>query len=443
MRPPECDVCGADIEPGIDLIRFRSTSLHASARPPADPTPEPPPVGHPDDAGWFCGRHVAAALAVAPTMTYAEALAHVRSVSPPIPRPTPDSPPPTRRPSRPNEPAPAPSGPAPAPFDPRTHVLVEPSGEHHAGTVPAREPDEVHAVFRRSRHLLLDALAPDEHRGRVSCDAPHPTGLRRHLDYATAGDRRIFRTTDHTNVSQGRGVVRVERQVELDGRVEVAIRLTASTPDRLDQLETWVADDRYRPWVDAVVADLRTEPVDLRSPSPELVGVDLGWGFLEASHASRTPQQWVRWELRPTKLDRVVAILRDLGPVLAELLGRAYPTEFTTSTERRWTPIDRASPPNCPFDDTTTTVGSSVDLEIELSVGETCWSEHDVSSVDVHLALTTPPPPGSRRGETLVRVGGTGQRTTIEWIRLTRPTTPAVATAVRNAFAERAPDCDT
>lgn len=89
MRPPSCEVCGVDLDDTADrLVTFvlepgsgRSTAARAERA-----------VGHPENQGWFCDVHVAAARALSATSTLADAVRAARSGDAsgmPEPSPTP------------------------------------------------------------------------------------------------------------------------------------------------------------------------------------------------------------------------------------------------------------------------------------------------------------------------------------------------------------------
>ena len=63
MRPPICDVCGADASEGGALVRAVSSSDDVTWRERAE---REGLVGHPPDTGWFCADHVGLARQLAP-----------------------------------------------------------------------------------------------------------------------------------------------------------------------------------------------------------------------------------------------------------------------------------------------------------------------------------------------------------------------------------------
>ncbi|MER3394374.1 MAG: hypothetical protein RIA38_05360, partial [Microcella pacifica] len=76
MRPPSCEVCGVDFDDTADrLVTFvlepgsgRSSAARAERA-----------VGHPENQGWFCDTHLAAARALSATATLADAVRAARS----------------------------------------------------------------------------------------------------------------------------------------------------------------------------------------------------------------------------------------------------------------------------------------------------------------------------------------------------------------------------
>jgi hypothetical protein len=60
MMPPICEICEMDFDPdeGGALLYFRKTEESRKFERKAEETGM---VGHPPNAGWFCGNHVKAA----------------------------------------------------------------------------------------------------------------------------------------------------------------------------------------------------------------------------------------------------------------------------------------------------------------------------------------------------------------------------------------------
>lgn len=60
MMPPECEICGKDFDPDDEggLVYFKKTEECIQFEKRAE---ENGIVGHPPNAGWFCGEHVEAA----------------------------------------------------------------------------------------------------------------------------------------------------------------------------------------------------------------------------------------------------------------------------------------------------------------------------------------------------------------------------------------------
>ena len=74
VRPPLCDVCGADCADGGKLIRFalRPSDREWHARADAGGM-----VGHPPEAAWLCARHVVRGAELSP-LTVDVVLAELR-----------------------------------------------------------------------------------------------------------------------------------------------------------------------------------------------------------------------------------------------------------------------------------------------------------------------------------------------------------------------------
>lgn len=93
MRPPECAVCGADLDDTGGLVHFARTPSDQAWH---DRMKAQQMVGHPPDVEWFCGAHLEAARARA-HQPCAEAVAALRQAERPTSStsPAPPSAPPT------------------------------------------------------------------------------------------------------------------------------------------------------------------------------------------------------------------------------------------------------------------------------------------------------------------------------------------------------------
>ena len=76
MRPPICDVCDREFDPDREggLLYFKETP---EGRAFDKRVEEEEIVGHPPDAGWFCGRHYKKARKLL-HLTISEALKELR-----------------------------------------------------------------------------------------------------------------------------------------------------------------------------------------------------------------------------------------------------------------------------------------------------------------------------------------------------------------------------
>lgn len=84
MRPPQCDVCGADATgDGGTLVTFKPTTAdtlwHQRAA-------RGEIVGHPPNAAWLCGKHAPVGSALAATHTLGTALGQIQAADAPSAR---------------------------------------------------------------------------------------------------------------------------------------------------------------------------------------------------------------------------------------------------------------------------------------------------------------------------------------------------------------------
>jgi hypothetical protein len=146
----------------------------------------------------------------------------------------------------------------------------------------------------------------------------------------------------------------------------------------------------------------------------------------------RTPpgseMRWVQWDLDGVVADDVLVVLRRALPSLvAEATGSDLPG-LQEATERRWSPMDGAQPPWCPFTETTELRGALDDATtIVLRTERAQWNEDDVSSVSISLTI------GDQ--VSVVAFGATGGGNSIRTVRLYRPTTTALVSLVDQAVS--------
>lgn len=155
-------------------------------------------------------------------------------------------------------------------------------------------------------------------------------------------------------------------------------------------------------------------------PDADLAGIDLGSGRPVMS--DQFGLQWVEWTRPPVGAHAFAASLHSTLPSLFEALGLGPAPSLERRTDRRWTPMDGAEPPWCPFTDTTVDAGiaddgSPISLEIVLNH----WNEDEIANASVSLTI------GDR-----VRLSAYGSVDggDVDTLRLRRPTTAAVVAAV-------------
>lgn len=166
-------------------------------------------------------------------------------------------------------------------------------------------------------------------------------------------------------------------------------------------------------------------PADTTGPDldrePDLVGVDLGRGRLVTS--DRGEVRWVEWRVPPIDAHAWAASMRSLLPVLFEAFGLGPAPTLEQRSDRRWNPTDGAQPPWCPFTDTTIDAAAGADgTRVELCVVLDHWNEDAVANASVSMTI------GDRLAIRAHRANGTGS--TVDTVRLGRPTTAAVVAVV-------------
>lgn len=160
---------------------------------------------------------------------------------------------------------------------------------------------------------------------------------------------------------------------------------------------------------------------DLPDLEPDLVGAELGSARLMASEAFDL--RWVEWTLPVTDAHVLAASLRSLVPALFEALGIGSAPALERRTDRRWSPMDGAVPPWCPFTDSTFDEGVAADgTPVRVQVVLEHWNEDDVANATVSMSigdLVSISVHGSDRG---------GRD--VDNLALWRPTTPTVVAVV-------------
>ncbi|MEZ5250463.1 MAG: hypothetical protein R2713_15005 [Ilumatobacteraceae bacterium] len=117
-----------------------------------------------------------------------------------------------------------------------------------------------------------------------------------------------------------------------------------------------------------------------------LVGAELGSARLMASEAFDL--RWVEWTLPVTDAHVLAASLRSLVPALFEALGIGSAPALERRTDRRWSPMDGAVPPWCPFTDSTFDEGVAADgTPVRVQVVLEHWNEDDVANATVSMSI--------------------------------------------------------
>lgn len=155
--------------------------------------------------------------------------------------------------------------------------------------------------------------------------------------------------------------------------------------------------------------------------APDLVGVELGSGRPVVS--DQFGLQWVEWTLQPTDAHAFAASLRSMLPALFEAIGLGSAPALEQWTDRRWTPMDGAQPPWCPFTDTTVDAGVGADgTPVDVEVVLNHWNENEVATAAVSLRI------GAHMAISAYRAAGSGRD--VDTLRLRRPTTAAALAVV-------------
>lgn len=159
----------------------------------------------------------------------------------------------------------------------------------------------------------------------------------------------------------------------------------------------------------------------LADPAQDLVGVELGSGRPVAS--DQFGLEWVEWTVQPTDAHAFAASLRSMLPTLFEALGLGPTPALERRTDRRWTPMDGAQPPLCPFTDTTVDAGVDADgTPVDLEVVVNHWNEDEVANAALSLRI------GDRLAISAYSAAGSGRD--VDTLRLRRPTTAAALAVV-------------
>lgn len=153
----------------------------------------------------------------------------------------------------------------------------------------------------------------------------------------------------------------------------------------------------------------------------DLSGAELGTG--ELCERDVHDVRWVQWRMTAVEAHVLAGSLRDLVPALFDALGLGEPPKLETRTNRRWTPMDGAEPPWCPYTDSTFHEGTADDgTPVAVQVVLEHWNDDDVANAIASLSI----------GD-LVYVSaygdGCGGRV-VDTLCLHRPTTPAIVALV-------------
>lgn len=131
----------------------------------------------------------------------------------------------------------------------------------------------------------------------------------------------------------------------------------------------------------------------------------------------------VEWSLEPIDAHEFASSLCSVLPPLFEVLALGAAPALAVRADRRWTPMDGAQPPWCPFTDTTLHSGIGTDgTPIDVTVVLNHWNEDEVANASVSLTI------GDRLSLSAFTANGAGRN--IDTLRLRRPATAGVVAVV-------------
>lgn len=180
--------------------------------------------------------------------------------------------------------------------------------------------------------------------------------------------------------------------------------------------------------VEGWVADLEAVPIDPLDPSPDLVDVDLGTGRIARINSPDGGSR-IEWAAGGS-LARVKQAMTDRLPDLLSALGVDTEVELESTTRRNWSPMDGATPPNCPYSDEWRWQGASPGVEVTIWATSAHWHDHSVSNTSANLWI-------SIDGERALRLWFHQRLDSDDHtptLSLDRPTTPTVVATVRDVF---------
>lgn len=438
-----CDICGitfdkdtagrVDFENTPEGIEWHRSMIYEGV------------TGTNPDHAWLCARHVGPALWVSSTLTRSEAMAELMPVGQE----------PLEYDERPSSADPEAPFPQRASFRPVVDDGLNVSADHWIDFAP-QTPKAVHAAVHAARQAFGVALGVSELRnnGSTGSASTDPADTRWAAEGMwvgagftphQAGDAVVFVIRQGFRDGDRRGpIVREGLRVLIQRREQSLFELTfvpADPPtvalDELVMLErifvrtSPLLDDETAQALNGVVSDLAStlavEPEDALTLVPDLVDVDLGSGVVVRKYFGHGST--VEWnDVGPSMDDTRQAIL-DLLPAWFDVLGLGTVPELEHSTDRSWSPMDGAQPPDCPFEDRTTWSAAVDGIEVVIRYRSTHWSEESVSGRAASLLIH------SGGAEPLLSLSAVdacdGSPVSLT---LSRPTTAEVVGTVRSTF---------
>lgn len=414
MRPPICEVCDKDLERTDGaLLEFRNDS------PATDVADGTAGVGHPAHMGWFCLEH----------REDAEALRHLRQ----------------------NEAVREIRSPFFVPGI-RMRRLFERVAITRSVEISPRIMEGIQPVFLSSLSRF-QSLFNEELRCAISGGGRQP--MPPVPQYPRAAD---YQVSSAPYVSERGSVRLIERQwldeerdllashgevvVCVDGAVRLIIDMTPELNDPLTirtliirQDPTFADVSLLNAAAEGFASALMTPEFDPLAVEPDLVGVDLCGGRLEGS--VRFEQRSVRWPVAQISVGSLERhILDRLDQILSAYVGgNVVAPRLESSKERTWNPMDRMSPPNCPYSDQARTVGSvatsSGQVEVLSVRTHVHWNDDDIANASVRISLRNP---GGSLGLLALSAYTSSGVVALE-VHLDRPTTGPVIEAIGDLVA--------
>lgn len=438
-----CDICGitfdkatagrVDFENTPEGIEWHRTMIYDGV------------TGTNPDHAWLCARHVGPALWVSSTLTRSEAMVELMPLG--------------REPLEYDEKPPSADPDAPFPQRPSFRPVVDDglsaSVDHWIELAP-QTPKAVHAAVHAARQEFGVALGVTELRnnGSTGSASTDPADTRWAAEGMwvgagftphQAGDAVVFVIRQGFRDGDRRGpIVREGLRLLIQRREQSLFELTfvpADAPtvalDGLVMLErifvraSPLLDDETAQALNSVVSGLAStlavEPEDALTLVPDLVDVDLGSGVVVRKRFGIGST--VAWNDVGPSMDGIHQAILDSIPAWFDFLGLGAVPELEHSTDRTWSPMDGAQPPDCPFEDRTKWSAAVDGIEVAIRHRSTHWSEESVSGRSVSLLIH------SGGAEPLVSLSAVdacdGSPVSLT---LSRPTTAGVVSTVRSIF---------